>query len=74
MGMALDESTENLQKVESNGVEAWIDPKVLDYLKQYGNINVDYVTRPDGSGYMITVGNPGDCSTGGCAGCGPGQH
>ncbi len=74
MGMALDESTDNLEKVESNGVEAWIDPKVLEYLKQYGNINVDYVTRPDGSGYMITVGNPGDCSAGGCEGCGPGHH
>ncbi|MFH1687224.1 MAG: hypothetical protein ABIE70_06835 [bacterium] len=70
MGMALDESTENLEKVESNGVEAYIDPKVKDYLKQFGNVNVDYVTRDEGSGYMITVGNPGDCSEGGCSGCG----
>lgn len=73
MGMALDESTDDMEKVESNGVEAWIDPKVLEYLKQYGDITVDYVTRPEGSGYMISVGNPGDCSSGGCEGCGPGH-
>jgi len=71
MGMALDESTENLKAIESNGVEAFIDPKVLDYLKQFGEIKIDHVTRPEGAGYMITVGDPGDCSeSGGCSGCG----
>ena len=70
MGMALDESTENLEKVESNGVEAYIDPKVIEYLKKFVYVNVDFVTRPEGSGYMITVGNPSDCSPDSCSGCG----
>lgn len=70
MGMALDESTENLEKVESNGVEAYIDPKVIEYLKKFGNVNVDFVTSPQGSGYQITVGDPGGCSPDACAGCG----
>ncbi len=67
--MALDESTENLQELESNGVTAYIDPKVLEHLKQYGDIKVDYVVRPDAAGYMISVGDS-DCSSGGgCSGC-----
>ncbi|HOP07047.1 MAG TPA: hypothetical protein PLF13_07135 [candidate division Zixibacteria bacterium] len=70
MGMALDESTENLEKLESNGIEAYIDPKVNEYLKQFGDIKIDHITRPEGAGYMITVGEPkSDCS-GGCSGCG----
>lgn len=73
MGMTLDESIDNLDELKSNGIVAYIDPKVLDYLKQFGQITIDYVTRPEGSGYMITVGNPSDCSQSGCSGCGPAQ-
>jgi Fe-S cluster assembly iron-binding protein IscA len=69
MGMALDESIENMQKLESNGVEAYIDPKVADSIKSMGDISIDFVTRPEGSGYSIKVGDP-DCSSGGCDGCG----
>lgn len=69
--MALDESIENLDKIESNGVTAYIDPNLLAALEQFGRINVDYVRRPDGSGgYMIRAGQPGDCSSDGCSGCG----
>ena len=66
--MALDESTDNLEQLESNGIAAFIDPKVLKHLEQQGDIKIDYVTRPEGSGYQISVGNP-DCSAGGCKGC-----
>jgi len=70
--MALDESTEGLKKLESNGIEAYIDPGLEDALqKQYGNINLDFVVRPEGGGYTLRVGDPNaDCSEGGCSGCG----
>jgi len=69
MGMALDESVDNLEKLESNGIEAYVDPRVVESLKSLGDISIDFVTRPEGSGYTIKVGNP-DCASGGCSGCG----
>jgi len=67
--MALDESTENLQEIESNGVTAHIDPGLYEQLQQVGAINIDYVANQYGqSGYRISVGD-GDCSTKGCKGC-----
>jgi len=68
--MALDESIGNLDKLEDNGITAYIDPNLKNALEQLGAINIDYVTRPDGGGgYMIRAGQPGDCSQGGCDGC-----
>lgn len=70
--MALEESINELEKIESNGITAYIDPKLREAMKQVGQINIDFVTRPDGSGgYMIKAGQPGDCSdSSGCDGCG----
>jgi len=69
--MALDEPTSELEKLESNGIIAYIDPGLRKALEQFGQINIDYITRPDGSGgYMIKAGEPGDCSESGCDGCG----
>ncbi len=68
--MALDESITELHKLESNGVTAYIDPHLHKALEQFGQINIDYVTRPDGSGgYTIRTGGPGDCAERGCDGC-----
>ena len=68
--MALDESTDNLVKLEDNGIIAYIDPNLRDSLQQFGAINIDFVTRPDGQGgYMIRAGQPGDCKPGSCSGC-----
>ena len=65
--MALDESTDGLIKLESNGITAWIEPKLQEAVSQLGDISVDYVEREWGpSGYSISVGNCGDCSSGGC--------
>jgi hypothetical protein len=64
MGMALDESTENLDKLESNGIIAFIDSRLNMQLSQFGDINIDYVTTPTGqSGYRIQVGSDN------CKGC-----
>jgi hypothetical protein len=68
--MALDESIGNLDRLEDNGVTAYIDPNLKDALHQFGTISIDYVKRPDGSGgYLIRAGQPGDCNQDGCSGC-----
>lgn len=68
--MALDESITDLDKLEHNGVTAYIDPGLKKALEQFGAINIDYVQRPDGSGgYLIRAGQPGDCTASGCTGC-----
>jgi Fe-S cluster assembly iron-binding protein IscA len=66
--MALDESTENLERLESNGITAYIDARLKEHLVKVGSINVDFITSEMGSGYRIKVGDD-DCSTGGCEGC-----
>jgi Fe-S cluster assembly iron-binding protein IscA len=67
VGLTLDESVDGLEKLESNGISAWIDPGLVEFLKQYGEINVDYVERDFGQGgYVVSIGKPGascgDCS------------
>ena len=70
--MTLDESISELEKLESNGIIAYIDPKLRQAMEQFGQINIDFISRPDGTGgYMIKAGQPGDCAeSGGCDGCG----
>ena len=68
--MALDESTDGLSKLQSNGINVYIDPRLAEHLNKFGEINVDFVTNPTGqSGYMIKIGNA-ECGEGGCSGCG----
>ena len=60
--MTLYESTDGLEKLESNGITAYIDPKLLEYLKNVGNINVDFISTPDGrNGYAVQVGEGALC-------------
>ena len=67
MGLALDESVDGLEQLESNGISAWIDPGLKEFLSQYGEINVDYVERDIGpGGYVVSVGKPG-ANCGGCS-------
>jgi Fe-S cluster assembly iron-binding protein IscA len=73
LGLALDESTENLDKIESNGINAFIDPNLLKFIENYGDINIDFVNPEGGQGgFMIKLSNAGDCGTGegGCSSCG----
>ena len=60
---------DGLEELNSNGVSAFIDPGLKEYLGQYGEINVDYVERNfGGGGYVVSIGKPGescgDCSCG----------
>ena len=68
--MALDESTDGLEKLISNGIHIYIDPRLKDHLIKFGGILIDFITNPMGqSGYSIKIGNA-DCESGGCSGCG----
>lgn len=68
--MALDESINELEMLESNGITAYIDRKLHQSMEQFGQINIDFITQPDGTGgYMINAGQPGNCSESGCNGC-----
>lgn len=67
MGLALEESTQDLEKLESNGINAFVDPKLKQLLKQFGKINIDYISNAlQGSGFSIKVGN-GSCGSSGCS-------
>jgi Fe-S cluster assembly iron-binding protein IscA len=69
--MALEGSVANLDKVESNGITAYIDPNLNAYMKQLGGISVDYTnSNPGQTGYLIRPGNQADKSAcGGCTSC-----
>jgi hypothetical protein len=54
--MALEESTEGLAELESNGINAYIDHDLLRSLEQRGSIYVDYGTDRFGmTGFSIAV-------------------
>ena len=54
--MALEESIDGLEKIEANGVSAYIDPNLKAFLNQFGSFNVDYIQREVGnSGFTIKV-------------------
>jgi len=66
LGLALDDAVENFQKLESNGVTAYIEPNLHKETEKMGDITIDFVTNDLGqTGYKIFVGEPG----GGCGSC-----
>jgi len=71
LGLALEESTDGLEKLESNGIQAYIDPGLQTYLQNHGDIHLDYIDQgPGRTGFAIRVGtaNCGDGSSG-CDSC-----
>ena len=71
--MTLDESVDGLSKLEADGLTAFIEPNLLEYVRQIGEIFIDFVDRPGQRGaYTIMIGNgdgcsDGSCSSGGCS-------
>ena len=56
MGMALDESNEGLELLESNEITAYIEPDLYESISQRGNIYIDFgASRFGGAGYSIRV-------------------
>jgi iron-sulfur cluster assembly accessory protein len=70
VGMALDEATAEDEVVEQTGVRFMIDPQTQEILRQGGGLTVDFIDEEERRGYLLTLGKPGDCKTGGCCGCG----
>ena len=68
LGLALEESTEGLEMLESNTIKAYLDSNLIEFLNQNGSINIDYQNHAGGrGGFLITVGenncNPGSCGS-----------
>jgi hypothetical protein len=64
--MALEESIDGLEKLESHGVAAYIAPELKEYLGADAQIEVEYIAREwGGSGLVIRLVNQSDDS--GCA-------
>ena len=64
-------SSSELDNIISSAEIEEQDDSEAEALEQYGEISIDFVTRPDGSGgYMVKAGQPGDCSPDSCDGCG----
>ena len=65
--MALDESTDDMDKLESNGITAYIDRRLNQVLADVGDISIDYISSDDGpSGYRVVIGEK-KCGSGGCS-------
>jgi len=67
LGMALDEATMNDDTFETGGFTFLVDKALLQEAKP---IKVDYITTPQGEGFIISSGmkKPSTCG-GGCCGC-----
>ena len=70
--MALDEPKDDDAIVENSGIKFVLDTQTTDILRQSGGLTIDYIDEDYRRGYMLKLGakTEGDCSTGGCNGCG----
>lgn len=71
--MALDEPKDDDAIVENNGIKFVMDTQTSDILRQSGGLTIDYIDENYRRGYMLKLGATaaeGDCSSGGCSGCG----
>lgn len=71
--MALDEPKDDDEVVENSGIKFVMDAQTTDIVRQSGGLNIDYVDESYRRGYMLKLGataDGGDCSSGGCNGCG----
>lgn len=65
--MALEESTDGLEKVEANSIPLYLDGKLKEFLERTGTVTIDFKSYPSGGGgYMITIG--GGCDSSNCGG------
>ncbi|MGB5107200.1 MAG: hypothetical protein WBP29_06015 [Candidatus Zixiibacteriota bacterium] len=54
--MTLEESVDGLEKLESNGITAYIESGLYETISQRGNIYVEFVTdKFGGKGFSIAV-------------------
>ncbi len=67
LGMALDEATDTDETFKAGEFTFLVEKQLLDEAKP---IKVDYITTPQGEGFIISSGmkKPSTCG-GGCCGC-----
>lgn len=70
IGMALDAPGDGDEVIEHDGVRFLVDGPTAEVLRQGGGLNVDFIDENERRGYLLTLGKPGDCHSGGCCGCG----
>lgn len=64
--MALDEPSDDDEKVECDGITVIADKKIVS---QYGGFNIDFRSQPwGGGGFVISPANKGATACGDC-GC-----
>ena len=73
MGMTLDESIDGKEKLESNGITAYVDTGLVGSLKQLAStIEVDFISNPNGqSGFSVRAVGGNNDACGGCPSAGP---
>ena len=57
LGMTLEESIDDMIKYSSNSIDAYMEPKLSEYLKQFGKIVIDFMNTGSGGSYKIIVGS-----------------
>lgn len=61
MGMTLEESVTGLEKLESNGIDAYIESGLHELISQRGNIYIDFIVDGHGGkGFSIAVKRTAD--------------
>ena len=73
LGMTLDESIDGKEKLESNGITAYVDTGLVGSLKQLAStIEVDFISNPNGqSGFSVRAVGGNNDACGGCPSAGP---
>jgi len=64
--MALDEPTDNDQVYETGGFTFLIEKQLLEEAKP---IKVDFISTPEGQGFVISSGAKKSSDCGGCTSC-----
>lgn len=71
MGLALDEPNDSYDTYSSNAIDVQIHPDLVDQLKQFGGVEIDFVDNgPHQRGFTIRTKVKPDDS--GCSSCGSG--
>jgi len=72
--MALDEPTDNDEKISQGDYLILVDPQTRDIVDQSGGLTIDYVDEDHQKGYLLRLnkagGSCGSDDGGGCSGCG----
>lgn len=71
--MTLEESIDGKEKMEANGITAYVDSSLIGSLKQMAStIAIDFVANPGGqSGFTIKAVGANDDNCGSCDSAGP---